>query len=88
MRQSTEPPLRRGQWLNVEAGFFDIRNLGLIERVVVVADGQDHVLVEFRRRQHAIPKDRGYIRPTLELRRMDNTPAKERGALSRLFGSG
>ncbi len=88
MRHSTKPRLQRGQWVDVEAGFFDVRNLGRRERVVVVSDGDDHVLIEFRRQQHAIPKGRGYVGPAFELRRIDNTSSKEKAALSRLFGSG
>jgi hypothetical protein len=61
MHQRRFPRLGRGQWLDVEGGLFDLRNVGRFERVEVLADGRDHVLVEHRGQRHAVPKRRGYI---------------------------
>ena len=61
MRQRGFRRRERRRWLDVEAGIFDLRKVGRSERVEVLAEGRDHVLVEHRGERHAIPKRRGYI---------------------------
>lgn len=73
MRQGGWPRLRRGQWLEVEAGLFDPLNLGRVERVEILAVGRDHVLVEYRGQRHAVPRWRGYLGARFVPRLVDRT---------------
>lgn len=63
--------LGRGRWLHVEAGLFDLCNLGRLECVQVLADGRDHVLVEHRGERHAVLKSHCYPAPGFPPRLVD-----------------